>query len=138
MGRRLGQTEEYEPVPSGPGDLPGDGAERIEAAAFIFEASVEHLNGAYEQIDKRLGDMRSDMVAGFVRIDQRLDVMDRRYDLRFEGTENALKAIDAKFEGKFDKLDSKVDASVRMLVTWMLGNTGIVLGAIAAVAFLKH
>lgn len=84
------------------------------------EASVEHLNGAYEQIDKRLGDLRSDTVAGFVRVDQHFD------------------SLEAKLESKYDKLDSKMDASVRMLVTWMIGNTGIILGAIATVAFLRH
>ncbi|HEY1977160.1 MAG TPA: hypothetical protein VGG89_11465 [Candidatus Baltobacteraceae bacterium] len=103
-----------------------------------LEASVEHLNGAYEQIDKRLGDLRSDTVAGFVRVDQRFDAMERRSDLRFEAVEGRLDAIDTRLETKYDKLDSKVDASVRMLVTWMIGNTGIVLAAIAAVAFLRH
>lgn len=109
----------------------------LEHRIAALEASVEHLNGAYEQIDKRLGDFRADMVAGFAGVDHRFDAMERRSDLRFEVIEDRFEALEVKFE-KYDKLDSKMDASVRVLVTWMIGNTGIVLGAIAAVAFLRH
>ena len=93
-----------------------------------LEASVEHLNGGFEQIDKRLGDLRSDVVSGFARVDQRFE----SFELRFE-------SLDRKFESKFDRLDGKIDRNFKTLATWMLGQTGIILGALAAVAFtLRH
>jgi tetrahydromethanopterin S-methyltransferase subunit G len=82
-----------------------------------LEASVEHLNGAYEQIDKRLGDLRSDVNIGFGRVDRHFETIDRR----------------------LDGLDRKVDGNLRTLVGWMLGQTAVVIGAIANVALaLRH
>ncbi len=75
-----------------------------------LEASVEHLSGAFEQIDKRLGDLRMDVIAGFARVDQGFDSIERRMDL-----------------------------GIDRLTTWMLGQTGVILGAIAAAALaLRH
>ena len=71
---------------------------------------MAHLDGAYEQIDKRLGDLRSDMTAGFLRVDQR-----------------------------FDSADRKIEGNFRALIGWMLAQTAIIIGALASVAFaLKH
>ena len=92
-------------------------AHPLDVRLSALEASVEHLNGAYEQIDKRLGDLRSDMNIGFGRVDQHFETIDRR----------------------FDGQDRKVDGNLRTLVGWMLGQTAVIIGAIATVAFsLKH
>ncbi len=92
-------------------------AQPLDIRLSALEASVEHLNGAYEQIDKRLGDLRSDMNIGFGRVDQHFETIDRRLDGQ----------------------DRKVDGNLRTLVGWMLGQTAVIIGAIATVAFaLRH
>jgi hypothetical protein len=84
----------------------GMSAQPLDVRLSALEASVEHLNGAYEQIDKRLGDLRSDMNAGFARVDQRFETMDR---------------------------------SLKTLIGWLFGQTAVILGAMATVAFaLRH
>ena len=88
-------------------------AQPLDVRLSALEASVEHLNGAYEQIDKRLGDLRSDMNAGFGRFDRRFETIDRRFDAQ----------------------DRKIDGILRTLIGWMLGQTAVIVGAIAAVAF---
>jgi hypothetical protein len=85
-------------------------AHPIDIRLSALEASVEHLNGAYEQIDRRLGDLRSDMNAGFARVDQRFEAQDR-----------------------------KIDGNLQTIIGWMLGQTAVILAAVASVAFaLRH
>lgn len=89
----------------------------LDVRLSALEASVEHLNGAYEQIDKRLGDLRSDVNAGFSRVDQRFEAIDRRLDTQ----------------------DRKIDGNLKTIIGWMLGQTAVIVGAIATVAFaLRH
>ena len=85
-------------------------AQPIDLRLSALESSMAHLDGAYEQIDKRLGDLRSDMTAGFLRVDQR-----------------------------FDSAGRKIEGNFRALIGWMLAQTAIIIGALASVAFaLKH
>lgn len=109
----------------------GMSAQPLDIRLSALEASVEHLNGAYEQIDKRLGDLRSDMNIGFARVDQRFETIDRRVE-----------AIDRRFEAidrRFDAQDRKSDNNLKTLIGWMLGQTAVIVGALAAVAFaLRH
>ena len=88
-------------------------AQPLDARLSALEAGVEHLNGAYAQIDKRLGDLRSEMNIGFTRGDQHFATIDRR----------------------FDGQDRKLGGNLRTLVGWMLGQTAVIVGAIAMVAF---
>ena len=37
-----------------------------------LEVRIAHLEGAYEQIDKRLSDLRQDMTAGFAQVRQEM------------------------------------------------------------------
>jgi hypothetical protein len=85
-------------------------AQPLDIRLSALEASVEHLNGAYEQIDKRLGDLRSEMNIGFARADQR-----------------------------FEAIDRKIDGNLKTLIGWMLGQTAVVVGAIVSLALaLRH
>lgn len=91
-------------------------ANPLDLRISALEASVEHLNGAYEQIDKRLGDLRSDVIAGFARVDQRFDAFDR----------------------KFETIDRRFESNLRTLVGWMLGQTAVIIGALASIALALH
>jgi chaperonin cofactor prefoldin len=105
----------------------GMSAQPLDVRLSALEASVEHLNGAYEQIDKRLGDLRSDMNAGFARVDQRFESMDRRFE-----------SIDRRFE-TMDRRFETMDRSLKTLIGWLFGQTAVILGAMATVAFaLRH
>jgi predicted nucleic acid-binding Zn-ribbon protein len=59
-------------------------AEPIEFRLAQLESSVEHLNGAYEQIDRRIGDLRSDVRGLDAKIDGVRDSLDRKIDNRFQ------------------------------------------------------
>jgi len=53
-----------------------------------LEVQVAHLEGGYEQLDKRLGDLASSIDSRFAQIDGRFAQMDMRFgqiDLRLDG-----------------------------------------------------
>jgi hypothetical protein len=79
---------------------------------------------AYEQMNKRLDDLRADVVAGFRRVDERFEGIDRRLD---------------RMDERFESQGAKIDGLLRTVITWMLGQTVAIIGAIAGVAVaLRH
>ncbi len=73
---------------------------------------VSRLEGAYEQVDRRLGDL-TESVNGL------------RADVR---------AVDSKFEAKFEALDAKIDSKINTLII-VMATVGIaVAGAIVTLA----
>jgi hypothetical protein len=49
-------------------------------SAQPLEVRMVHLEGAYEQIDKRLGDLTATVNGRFAQVDARLDGLDRKVD----------------------------------------------------------
>lgn len=70
-----------------------------------IEIRMAHLEGAYEQLDKRLGDLAAVMREGFARVDDRLSSIETRFEARFE-------AIDCKFTSTTWRMTSLI------LATW--------------------
>jgi hypothetical protein len=70
-----------------------------------LEPRIARLEGAYEQIPDRLSGLEQRMTAGFAQVDAR-----------------------------FGRLEQKVDSNFRTTITWMLGQTAVILGAFAAFA----
>jgi archaellum component FlaC len=93
---------------------------------------------AYEQMNKRLDDLRADVVAGFRRVDERFEGIDRRLDRideRFDRVDERFDRVDERFESQ----GAKIDGLLRTVITWMLGQTVAIIGAIAGVAVaLRH
>jgi hypothetical protein len=56
------------------------------------------LESGYEQIDRRLSELRADVIAGFARIDSRFGNIDSRF-----GT----------FDARFSDLDRKIDGNFK-------------------------
>jgi predicted nuclease with TOPRIM domain len=79
-------------------------------SAHPLEIRLARLEGAYEQIADRLNG-----------IDHRLESLEKK--------------IDQKMDTRFGELDKKIDANLRTVITWMLGQTAVILGAVAAFAF---
>ncbi|HUZ50094.1 MAG TPA: hypothetical protein VMW12_10250 [Candidatus Dormibacteraeota bacterium] len=77
-----------------------------------WETPIARLEGAFEQVGKRLDS-----------IDRRLDGIDRRFE-----------SVDRRFDG----VDRKIDANFRATIGWMLGQTAVLLAALAAVAYTLH
>jgi hypothetical protein len=64
-----------------------------------MEVRLARLEGAYEQIDRRLVDLRQDLDRHFAAIDQRFAAIDQRFagvDSRFGGIEQRFAAVDQK------------------------------------------
>ncbi len=77
-----------------------------------WETPIARLEGAFEQVGKRLDS-----------IDRRLDGIDRRFE-----------SVDRRFDG----VDRKIDENFRATIGWMLGQTAVLLAALAAVAYTLH
>jgi hypothetical protein len=57
-----------------------------------LEIRISRLEGIYEQIDKRIGDLTtiingrfSQVDSGFARVDARIDALDQKLDRKFDG-----------------------------------------------------
>jgi hypothetical protein len=83
---------------------------------------MARLEGAYEQVADRLNGIEQRMAAGFAQIDSRFAQTDSRF---------------ARVEARLSRLDQKIDTNLRTMISWMLGQTAVILGAFAAFA-LHH
>ena len=74
-----------------------------------YEISMARLQGAYEQLDKRLDDLARTTAAGFARVDARFDSFEAKFD-----------AIDGRFNdvyARFDSLQWRMTSLI--VVTWV-------------------
>jgi hypothetical protein len=79
-------------------------------SAVPLDSRLASLESTTGQLDKRLSDIGSAMSSSFGRVDIRLENLDRR-----------------------------IDGNFKAMIGWMLGQTAVIVGAIAAVAFaLRH
>jgi hypothetical protein len=83
-------------------------------SANPLEIRLARLEGAYEQIADRLNG-----------IDHRIESLEQRVDLGFA-------ELTGRFDSRLGKLDGKIDANMRTTITWMLGQTAVILAAMAA------
>jgi tetrahydromethanopterin S-methyltransferase subunit G len=93
-----------------------------------WEPRLARLEGSFDQIDKRLGDLAANIDARFAQVDARFAQVDARFaqvDARF-----------AQVDARLDSLDRKVDGNLKTTIGWMLGQTAVILTAVAAVAFI--
>lgn len=78
-------------------------------SAQPFETRLARLEGTYEQVDKRLDTIHADV-----------------RDLR------------TTMDLRFDSLDRKIDGNLRTMISWMIAQTAVIVGALAAVAYALH
>ncbi len=91
-----------------------------------WETPIARLEGAFEQVGKRLDS-----------INRRLDGVDKRFDSvdkHFDSMDRRFDSMDRRFSG----MDRKIDENFRATIGWMLGQTAVLLAALAAVAYTLH
>jgi len=90
---------------------------------------MARLEGAYEQIADRLNG-----------IDHRIDSFEQKVDARFAQVDSRFAQVDSRFaqvDSRLLALEKKIDSNLRTIITWMLGQTAVILGSVAAFA-LHH
>ncbi len=123
-------------------------------SASYPEDRLSYLQGAYEQIDKRmdffqhsLSALRDEMERRFDRVDRKFDRLeskfdgrfaeiDRRFagiDGRFAEFDRKLGSLDAKFDGKFGSLQASLNATLRWSISSIVGVGVAIIAAVIAV-----
>ena len=92
-----------------------------------IEERIAHLEGSFEQIERRLGileqdvrSLRAEMIVRFDRLDARFDRLDSRIDRQDTHF--------GRLDSRIDRLDTRIDR----LVYWQLGLLGAVAASIVA------
>jgi uncharacterized protein YdcH (DUF465 family) len=104
----------------------------VTMTAYPWEPRLARLEGAYEQIDKRFGDLIANMDARFAQVDARFAQVDARFaqvDARFAQVDSRFAQIDARI----DDLDHKIDG-----LSWRM--TALIVGTwiTTMIAILLH
>ena len=89
--------------------------------AYPWEQRMSRLEGAFEQVVERLGDMSA-----------RLETLEIKVDGNYHALDAKLSTLDAKFESKFKTIDATVDAKFRFLVGLYVSSTLTILAAVLA------
>jgi multidrug resistance efflux pump len=89
-----------------------------------LEVRMAHLEGGYEQLDKRLGDLAASIDSCFAQVDARFAQVDARFvqmDLRFGQIELRLDGLGRRLDGFQWRMTSLI------VVTWITTMLAIVL-----------
>src|SRR5580692_2139096 len=89
-----------------------------------LEVQMAHLEGGYEQLDKRLGDLASSIDARFAQVDSRFAQVDSRFaqvDSRFGQVELRLDGLGRRLDGFQWRMTSLI------VVTWVTTMVAILL-----------
>jgi hypothetical protein len=92
-------------------------------SAQPLDVRMAHLEGVYEQLDKRLGDLTATIDGRFTQMDSRFTQLDSR----FAQLDSRFAQVDSRFgqsESRFDSLGQKVDGlqwrlTSLIVVTWI-------------------
>ncbi|WP_142524985.1 hypothetical protein [Methylacidimicrobium cyclopophantes] len=87
-----------------------------------IEMRMAHLEGAYEQIDKRLGTVEERLAL----VENKIDGLRRDIDQRFERVDQRFERIDQRFE--------RIDHSLRTQFYWLVG----LMLSLLAVGIFRH
>ena len=78
--------------------------------ASPIENRMARLEGAYEQVSRRL-----------MNIDPRFDGLDRKIDLLRDALDKKIDVLDAKMDQRITALDTKIDAKIDQRFMWTVG-----------------
>ncbi len=90
--------------------------------AYPWEPRMSRLEGAFEQVVERLGDMNARLetlemktAGNYHALDEKISALDANFESKFAALdakfESKFAALDAKFESKFTAMDSKFESS---------------------------
>ena len=86
---------------------------------------MSRLEGAFEQIVERLGDMSARLETLEIKVDGNYHALDAKIESKFT-------TMDAKFESKFKTIDATVDSKFRFLVGLYVSSTLTIVVAVLA------
>lgn len=75
--------------------------------AELLDSRMARLEGAYEQIDKRLA-----------TVEGRLETLEQRVDAGFNRLDAKIDRLDAKIDGVRSSLDAKIDRIMWLVLVW--------------------
>ncbi len=78
--------------------------------AYPWEPRMSRLEGAFEQIVERLGDMNARLETLEMKTDGNYHALDEKISALAANFESKFAALDAKFESKFTAMDSKFES----------------------------
>jgi len=71
---------------------------------------MARLEGAYEQVSRRL-----------TNIDPRFDALDRKIDLRFDALDNKIDLVEARLDEKIELFRDTLDEKIDQRLMWTVG-----------------
>ena len=110
------------------------------------EERISKLEGAYEQVDARLSDVRLELVRVHDRIDKvdgrtnaRIDALSEKVDARFDKVDARIKALEDSVNQRFDQMNGRIDTlngRIDALNRTMLAGVGLILAAVVGLSFV--
>ncbi len=93
-------------------------------SAQPLEIRMAHLEGTYEQIDKRIGDLTTMINGRFAQVDSRF----AQVDSRFAQVDSRFAQLDARFSGVDRKIDGLQWRMTSLIVgTWITTILAVIL-----------
>ena len=99
---------------------------------------MSKLEGAYEQVNERLGEMNSRIDGTNVRIDQLRTDIDTRFDVvntRIDGTNVRIDQLRTDMDARIDSLGAQMNARFNSILVLMLGSWVTTIGVIVGLSF---
>ena len=98
--------------------------------AYPWEPRMSRLEGAFEQVVERLGDMSARLETLEIKTDGNYHALDKKISALDAKFESKFAAIDSKFESKFAAMDSKFNFLVGLYVSSTLTIVAVVLAVV--------
>lgn len=81
-----------------------------------LDARMARLEGAYDQIDKRLATVEGRLA----NVEAKIDRVDAKIDMRFDALRGEITGVDGKIDMRFDALNGKIDRVLWVVVIGLL------------------
>lgn len=111
--------------------------------AYPWEPRMSRLEGAFEQVVERLGDMNARLETlemktdgNYHALDEKISALDAKFESKFAAIDSKFAAIDSKFaaiDSKFAAMDSKFDSKFNFLVGLYVSSTLTIVAVVLAV-----
>lgn len=100
--------------------------------AYPWEQRMSRLEGAFEQVVERLGDMSARLETLEIKVDGNYHALDAKLSTLDAKFESKFTTMDANFESKFKTIDATVDSKFRFLVGLYVSSTLTIVVAVLA------
>ena len=101
--------------------------------AYPWEPRMSRLEGAFEQVVERLGDMNARLETLEMKTDGNYHALDEKISALAANFESKFTAMDSKFESRFAATDSKFESKFNFLVGLYVSSTLTIVAVVLAV-----